>query len=153
MRISSVFLVVTTGLFLCPGPSFWYSLLQDDCALKNSFWSQFCIKFQLFLINLEDYEEINQLAAHFFLMLVCSLFLSKELLLLTVKKDSNDWPIKRITLLFIFLFSFLIEVIQSLLPISFKRGFDWMDILVSTLGGFFGVIISYFSLRNINNAE
>ena len=47
-----------------------------------------------------------------------------------------------ITLLFVLVFSFLIEIIQSVLPSSFARGFDWIDIGFSLLGGLFGGIIA-----------
>ena len=142
MRLLLLWMVISLGLFLCPGPSFWYGLLHGADASEGSLWSLLAVKVQVFFINIEENEEIKQLVAHFILMTVCALVFAKELLIREVVTRGISWAIIAITLLFVLVFSFLIEVIQSVLPISFARGFDWMDIGFSLLGGLLGGIIA-----------
>ena len=135
-------MVISIGLFLCPGPSFWYGLLQGVGGAEGGTWSLLAVKVQVFLVHVEENKEIKQLVAHFILMTVCAFVFTKELLNRMSVTMGISWVIIAITLLFVLVLSFLIEVIQSVLPISFARGFDWIDIGFSLLGGLFGGIIS-----------
>jgi hypothetical protein len=142
MRLLLIWMVISVGLFLCPGPSFWYGLLHGVDASDGGLWSLLAVKVQVFFIHIEENKETKQLVAHFILMTVCAHVFAKELLIREVVTRGISWAIIAITLLFVLVFSFLIEVIQSVLPISFARGFDWMDIGFSFLGGLLGVIVA-----------
>ena len=61
---------------------------------------------------------------------------------MTIKNKFNVSKKIITTLLFVLVLSFVIEVVQSLLPTSFFRGFDLIDIGFSLLGGLLGVIIA-----------
>ena len=135
-------MIISIGLFLCPGPSFWYGILHGVDATEGGLWSLLAVKVQVFFIHIEENKEIKQLVAHFILMNVCALVLTKELLNRMYVTRGISWVIISITLLFVLVFSFLIEIIQSVLPSSFARGFDWIDIGFSLLGGLFGGIIA-----------
>jgi hypothetical protein len=135
-------MVISIGLFLCPGPSFWYGLLHGVDASEGGLWSLLAVKVQVFLVHVEENKEIKQLVAHFILMTVCAFVFTKELLNRMSVTRGIPWAVISITLLFVLAFSFLIEVIQSVLPILFARGFDWMDIGFSLLGGLLGGIIA-----------
>ena len=142
MRLLLLWMAISLGLFLCPGPSFWYGLLHGADASEGSLWSLLAVKIQVFFCHIEENKEIKQLVAHFILMTVCALVFTKELLNRMPVTWGISWAIISITILFVLVFSFLIEVIQSVLPISFARGFDWIDIGFSLLGGLFGGIIA-----------
>ena len=135
-------MVISIGLFLCPGPSFWYGILHGVDASEGGFWSLLAVKVQVFLVHLEENKEIKQLVAHFILMTVCAFVFTKELLNRMSVTRGISWAIISITFSFVLVFSFLIEVIQSELPISFARGFDWIDIGFSLFGGLFGGIVA-----------
>jgi glycopeptide antibiotics resistance protein len=140
-------MVISIGLFLCPGPSFWYGLLHGVDASEGGLWSLLAVKFQVFLIYIEEGKEIKQVVVHFILMAICAFFLSKEVSLRIPARSVNLLGIIATTLLFILAISFFVEVIQSVLPISFARGFDWMDIGFSLLGGLLGGIIALVTVR------
>ena len=142
MRLILIWIVISVGLFLCPGPSFWYGLLHGVDASDGGLWSLLAVKVQVFFIHIEENKEIKQLVAHFLLMMICAFYFSKELSIRMSVKRGVSRGIIVPTILFILAFSFLIEVIQSVLPISFARGFDWMDIGFSFLGGLLGVIVA-----------
>ena len=131
-------MVISTGLFLCPGPSFWYGLLHGADASEGSLWSLLTVKVQVFFVHIEENKEIKQPVTHFILMTVCAHVFTKELLNRMSLTKGISMALIFITLLFVLVFSFLIEVIQSELPISFARGFDWIDIGFSLFGGLFG---------------
>ena len=142
MRLLLIWMIISIGLFLCPGPSFWYGILHGVDATEGGLWSLLAVKVQVFFIHIEENKEIKQLVAHFILMNVCAFVFTKELLNRMSVTRGISWAIISITFLFVLVFSFLIEIIQSVLPISFARGFDWIDIGFSLLGGLFGGIIS-----------
>ena len=147
MRNLIILIFFSAAFFFCPGPSFWYGLLQGVGGAECDIWSMLAVKVQVFFIHIEENKEIKQLVAHFILMTVCAHVFTKELLIREVVTRGISWAIIAITLLFVLVFSFLIEVIQSVLPISFARGFDWMDISFSLLGGLLGGIIALGSSR------
>ncbi len=127
-------------LFLCPGPSFWYSLLQDASCSEGCMVSFLSEKFQLFLIIVEEHKEIKQLSVHFVLMGVLVYLGLQEY------KDpgriNNELVRFGCMLGFVFILSLCIETVQSWLPVSFARSFDWMDIVFSLSGGLIGGIIA-----------
>ena len=49
-------------------------------ATEGGLWSLLAVKVQVFFIHIEENKEIKQLVAHFILMNVCALVLTKELL-------------------------------------------------------------------------
>lgn len=142
MRALIIWILLSIGLFLFPGPSFWYNIFHGFNTSEGYLLSLLGEKVQLFFIYLEEHEEIKQLLAHFILMMGCAFCLSKEISSRMPVTRFNSWAIITITILFVLLLSFLIEVMQSLLPVSFERGFDWMDIVFSLLGGLLGGIIT-----------
>lgn len=141
MRLLIIWMVISIGLFLCPGPSFWYGLLQAVGGAEESIWSLLAVKVQVFLVHVEENKEIKQLSAHFMLMAICSHFLC-----VTCKGrlPNISWQVTVGCVVgFIFIFSLAIEVVQSLLPASFSRGFAWVDILFSIFGALMGLGIHY----------
>ena len=148
MRVIFIWIILSTGLFLCPGPSFWYSLFQGLGDYEGKVVSFLAEKVQVSLITIEEHKKVKQFIVHFILMTVCAFFFSKEVSLRINVKRGVSWTIIAVTTLFVFVFSFLIECIQSVLPISFARGFDWFDIFVSILGGLMAIIIMSFENRD-----
>lgn len=139
--------LITTGLFFCPGPPYWQSFLHELSFIEDGFLSFLVMSFQIFLINIEEYSGILQLGAHFVLMTLVSIFLINQL---CNSKNRNKVNIKSIIVLVLFIvliFSFIVEVIQSILPSSFERGFDWIDIVFALLGGGFGILFGLVKFR------
>lgn len=135
-------------LFLCffPSPSFWYGLSDEIILDENIFLTGIIRRLQLIFIQVEEYEQIKQLSAHFVLMGGCSFFACREVLRKNKKLDMSQSIIVIFAFLFVFFFSTLIESIQSILPASFERGFDWIDIIFSLFGGLIGIL--FFLFRN-----
>lgn len=134
-------MVISVGLFFCPGPSFWYGLLQGVGGTEGSIWSLLAVEAQVFLVHIEENKEIKQLSAHFILMAICSYYLG-----LTCKNylpNISGKVTAGCVVGFIFNFSLAIEVVQSLLPASFSRGFAWVDIFFSIFGALIGLGIHY----------
>ena len=134
-------MVISIGLFLCPGPSFWYGFLHGVDASEGGFWSLLAVRVQVFLVHVEENKEIKQLSAHFILMAICSNYLcvTYKYFLPTISRKVTAVCVIGIT----FIFSLAIEVVQSLLPASFSRGFAWVDILFSIFGALIGLGIHY----------
>ena len=150
MRLFFIWMVISIGLFLCPGPSYWYGLLQGVGGAEGSIWSLLAVKVQVFLVHVEENKEIKQLSAHFMLMAICSHYLC-----VTCKYyiPNISWKALAGCIVgFIFIFSLAIEVMQSLLPASFSRGFAWVDILFSIFGALMGLGI-YYLQRYIKKDE
>lgn len=149
MRALLTWILFSILLFLCPGPVYWYSLLHGFDASDGGFWHSCILKIQLFLIHVEEHKESKQVFVHFILMTLCAFYFLKELSNLELIKRSNNPRLSTlITLIFVFFFSLLVEIIQTKLPISFNRGFDWIDIGVSLLGGLLGIVGALAVLKN-----
>ena len=150
MRLLLIWMVISIGLFLCPGPSYWYGLLHGVGDAEGGIWSLLAVKVQVFLVHVEENKEIKQLSAHFILMAICSYYLGvtcKNYLPNISGKVTAAYVVG-----FIFIFSLAIEVMQSLLPASFSRGFAWVDILFSIFGALMGLGI-YYLQRYIKKYE
>jgi len=141
MRGLLISLILTVSLCLCPSPSFWHGFFYkiDPDSGKLSYF--LLAKIQLLMIKIEENHEFKQLFAHFTLMAICAFYTCKTI----VQKNSILYNQKRkiisISILFIFALSYIIELLQSTLPSSFSRGFAWVDIAYSILGGSIGILI------------
>ena len=150
MRLLLIWMFISIGLFLCPGPSYWYGLLKGAGGAEGSIWSLLAVKVQVFLVHVEENKEFKQLSAHFLIMAICSYYLC-----VTCKNylpKISGMVTAGCVVGFIFIFSFAIEVVQSLLPASFSRGFAWVDILFSIFGALMGLGI-YYLQRYIKKYE
>ena len=143
-------MVISIGLFLCPGPSYWYGLLQGAGSTEGGIWTLLAVKVQVFLVHVEENKEIKQLSAHFMLMAICSHYLCVTCKYYLPKISGKVTA--GCVVGFIFIFSLAIEVMQSLLPASFSRGFAWVDILFSIFGALMGLGI-YYLQRYIKKDE
>ena len=112
--------------------------------------SLLAVQVHVFLVHAEENKELKQLSAHFLLTAIISYYLS-----VTCKNylPNISWRVKTGCVVgFIFIFSLAIEVMQSLLPASFSRGFAWVDILFSIFGALMGLGI-YYLQRYIKKDE
>ena len=74
MRILYFYIIISAGFFLCPGPSFWYGLMNSLEMHQESLLHFFFLKMQLFMISVEENHEIKALSAHFILMAICAFY-------------------------------------------------------------------------------
>jgi len=147
MNALLLWILISILLFTCPGPSFWYTCLSDLSITEYGFLNDISQNVQVFLISIEEESQLKQLSTHFVLMTGCSFFASKWMMLKLFSNVVNKWKIMLLSLIFILFFSTVIEFIQTLLPMSFTRGWSNNDIIFSILGGILGNIIFFFSLK------
>ena len=128
-------------LFLMPGPSFWYQFFNELNTPVNSRLNTLIEKIQVFLIAIEEDSDHKQLFTHFSLMMIWTFFGINELFKLDLIKKLNYFSVAILSSFLVFIFSALVELIQFSLPKSFARGFAWIDIIFSIMGGFLGCFI------------
>ena len=75
MRKLILWITLSISLCLCPGPTYWYGLMNGLSNADDGVWHLLTLKLQVLLIFIEENREIKQLFAHFILMTVCAYFL------------------------------------------------------------------------------
>lgn len=148
MRTFLIFLSISLLLFLCPGPSFWYGITDELNIQNKGFLYLIFLEIQKLMVQIEENSEAKQLGAHFILIAVCAFDIIRFFSAKWSSFQSNKWKIISLSIIFIFALSFIIEILQSILPSSFARGFAWIDIVFSLFGGFVGILVFLFWNRN-----
>ena len=141
-----IFTLVVCFLFLQPSPLYWFEDLSNLSSTDNGLIGFLANLFLSALLFFEENKELFHFFAHFLLMIFLSYFFTSYL-----KKNYSQ----RLSPIFVFLIvclkvfviSFLIECLQAMLPESFDRKFDWIDVILSMLGGLIGFILFYVKHR------
>lgn len=141
MRKLLIWIFISTCLFVCPSPSFWFSLPINEALDSESIPYSLLLKIQLLMIQIQENHEVKQLSAHFILMAICAFYAGQVILKKFSSCKFTKKKVMSLSLIFIFTLSYIIEIIQSILPLSFARGFAWIDITYSLFGGVVGILI------------
>ena len=148
MKKLVIWIAISMVLFLCPGPSFWYGLSINETFNPEGLVYSMLTKIQIVMTQIEQNHEVKQLGSHFILMALCAFHVGQVILTKFVSSHFYLSKFLFISIIFIFVLSFIIEFLQSILRSSFARGFAWIDIIISLFGGFVGILVFLFWNRN-----